>query len=239
MTKWLPYVAVALVSIAGTSVVTTAVVGRAGAGSGEGVRAYLLEHPEVIPEAMERLRAKQMVAQIGDRRRAIETPFAGAWIGATKPDVTLVQFFDYACGFCRASLPDINRLVREDPKIRVVFRELPILSADSEKAARISLAAASQNRFAKFHDAMYAAGRPNVQTIAAAARAAALDPAQMQKVSNSPAAEQEIVRNLEMARALGFTGTPSWVVGDQLLSGAVGYEALKRAVAEARARRKA
>jgi protein-disulfide isomerase len=239
MTKWMPYVAVALVSIVGTSVVTTAVVGRAGAGSGEGVRAYLLAHPEVIPEAMERLRAKQMVAQIGDRRRAIETPFAGAWIGAAKPDVTLVQFFDYACGFCRASLPDINRLVREDPKIRVVFRELPILSADSEKAARISLAAASQNRFARFHDAMYAAGRPNVQTIAAAARAAALDPAAMQKVSSSPEAEQEIVRNLEMARALGFTGTPSWVVGDQLLSGAVGYEALKRAVAEARARRKA
>lgn len=237
MTKWLPYAAVALVSIVGTAVVTTGVVGR-GAG-GEGVRAYLLAHPEVIPEAMERLRAKQMVAQIGDRRRALETPFAGAWIGAAKPDVTLVQFFDYACGYCRASLADVHRLVQEDPKVRVVFRELPILSPDSEKAARISLAAAAQGRFAKFHDAMYAAGRPSVQTIAIAARAAALEPAAMQKVSNSPAAEQEIVRNLEMARALGFTGTPSWVVGDQLLSGAVGYDALKRAVAEARARTKA
>lgn len=236
MTRWLPYAAVAVVSTLATAVGTTAWLESRGAG-GESVRAYLLEHPEVIPEAMEKLRAKQSAAQIADRRRELETPFAGAWIGAEKPDVTLVQFFDYACGFCRASLPDVQRLVKEDPKIRVVFRELPILSADSEQAARVSLAAATQNRYASFHDAMYASGRPSTETIAQAARTAGLDPAQLQQAMRSPEAEQEIVRNLDLARALGFNGTPSWVVGDQTLSGAVGYEALKKAVAEARARK--
>lgn len=238
MTRWLPYAAVAAVSTLVTAVATTAWLDRSD-GGGESVRAYLLEHPEVIPEAMDRLRAKQSAAQIADRRRELETPYAGAWIGAEKPDVTLVQFFDYACGFCRASLPDIHRLVKEDPKVRVVFRELPILSPDSERAARVSLAAATQNRFAPFHDAMYATGRPSTQAIADAARTAGLDPAQLQQAMRSPEVEREIGRNLEMARALGFTGTPSWVVGEQTLSGAVGYEALKKAVAEARARKSA
>lgn len=236
MTRWLPYAAVAVVSTFATAVATTAWLDGRGAG-GESIRAYLLEHPEVIPEAMDKLRAKQAAAQIADRRRELETPFAGAWIGAEKPDVTLVQFFDYACGYCRASLPDVQRLVREDPKIRVVFREMPILSAESEQAARVSLAAATQNRFAPFHDAMYATGRPSTQTIAQAARTAGLDPARLQQAMRDPAAEQEIVRNLDLARALGFTGTPSWVIGDQALSGAVGYEALRKAVAEARARK--
>jgi protein-disulfide isomerase len=81
---------------------------------------------------------------------------------------------------------------------------------------------------------MYAAGRPSPDTIAAAAREAGLDRAKLQAAMNTPRAEQELGQNIELARTLGFTGTPSWVVGDQVLSGAVGYEALKRAVAEAR-----
>lgn len=237
MKSWLPYAAVAVVSTVATAVATTAWLESRGGAGGEAVRAYLLEHPEVIPEAMEKLRAKQAATQIAERRRELETPFAGAWIGAEKPDVTLVQFFDYACGYCRASLPDVQRLVREDPKVRVVFRELPILSRESEQAARVSLAAAAQGRFARFHDAMYATGRPSTETIATAARNAGLDPAQLQQAMRSEDAEREIVRNVEMARALGFSGTPSWVVGDQMLSGAVGYDALKKAVAEARAGR--
>ena len=234
MTRWLPYAAVAAVSTLVTAVATTAWMEREA--GGESVRAYLLENPEVIPEAMEKLRLKQAAAQIAPRRRELETPFAGAWIGAEKPDVTLVQFFDYACGFCRASLPDIQRLVKEDPKVRIVFREMPILSPESEEAARVSLAAADQGRYARFHDALYAAGRPGKASIAAAAKAAGLDPARTETVARSDAAEREIIRNMELARALGFNGTPSWVIGDQALSGAVGYEALKKAVAEARAR---
>lgn len=231
MTRWLPYAGVALLSGVVASLGTAAALQSRG---GDGVRAYLLQNPEVLQEAMDRLRLKQMAAQIEPHRKAIETPYAGAWIGAKDGDVTLVQFFDYACGYCKASLPDVQRLVREDPKVKVVFRELPILSPESEVAARASLAAAEQGRFAAFHDAMYAAGRPSPDTIAAAAREAGLDRAKLQAAMNTPRAEQELGQNIELARTLGFTGTPSWVVGDQVLSGAVGYEALKRAVAEAR-----
>ena len=231
MTKWLPYVGVGLLSAVVASLGTIAALEVRG---GEQVRAYLLDNPEVVQEAMDRLRQKQLAAQIAPYRKQIETPYAGAWIGAKDGDVTLVQFFDYACGYCKASLPDVHRLVREDPKVKVVFRELPILSRESETAARVSLAAAEQGRFAAFHDAMYAAGRPSPETITAAARKAGLDEAGLRAAMTTPRAEQELGRNIELARTLGFTGTPSWVVGDQVLSGAVGYEALKKAVAAAR-----
>jgi protein-disulfide isomerase len=231
MTKWLPYAGVALLSGVIASLGTATALQSRG---GEGVRAYLLENPEVLQEAMERLRLKHVASQIAPHRRQIETPYAGAWIGAKDGDVTLVQFFDYACGYCKASLPDVQRLVRDDPKVKIVFRELPILSRESEIAARASLAAAEQGRFEAFHDAMYAAGRPGPDTIAAAVRKAGLDQSKLQTAMNTPRAEQELGNNVELARTLGFTGTPSWVVGNQVLSGAVGYEALKKAVAEAR-----
>lgn len=234
MTRWLPYAGVALLSAVSAALGTAAVMEQRAGGQ---VRAYLLKNPEVLQEVMERLRTKQMAAQIEPHRQQIETPYAGAWIGAKDGDVTLVQFFDYACGYCRASLPDVQRLVRDDKRVKVVFRELPILSRESEVAARASLGAAEQGRFAAFHDAMYAAGRPSPETIAGAVRQVGLDQAKLQAAMNTPRAEQELGRNIELARTLGFTGTPSWVVGDQVLSGAVGYEALKRAVEQARASR--
>lgn len=233
MKQWIPLTGVALgaaiLAAAGTATLMTAQLR-----GGTQVRAYLLDHPEVLTEAMDRLRLKQAAAQIAPNRAALETPYAGAWIGAEKPDVTLVQFFDYACGYCRASLPDVQRLVKEDPKVRVVFRELPILGPESVTAARVSLAAAEAGRFPAFHDTLYAAGRPSADTIGQAARAAGLDPAAVQVAEKDPRGDQELSKNVEMARALGFTGTPSWVVGNRILSGAVGYDALKEAVQEAR-----
>jgi protein-disulfide isomerase len=130
----------------------------------------------------------------------------------------------------------VQRLVREDPKVRVVFRELPILSRESEVAARASLAAAEQGRYAAFHTAMYAAGRPTGPAVASAAQQAGLDSARLQAALKSPNADRELTRNVELARALGVSGTPAWVVGNEVLSGAVGYEALKSAVAKARER---
>lgn len=232
MSGWLSYAAVALASATAAAVGTTALGG--GAGSGEQVRAYLLENPEVLQEAMERLRAKQTAAQIAPLRRELETPFAKGYIGAAKPEVTLVQFFDYACGYCRASLPDLQRLVREHPNLRIVFRELPILSPQSEIAARASLVAAQQGRYDAFHTAMYAQGRPSSAGAVKAAQIAGLNLAGMEAAMNAPDKRAELTKNIELARALGVTGTPAWVVGDQLLSGAVGYAVLKEAVTKAR-----
>ena len=199
------------------------------------VRDYILAHPEIIPEAMGRLKSREEARQVSDNRTALVTPFAGAWAGSAKPDVTLVEFFDYNCGFCRASLPDIDRLLKEDRNLRIVFRELPILSPQSEVAARVSLSAAKQNRFYDFHRALYAAGRPGDAELARVGKATGLDAAAIARDTKAADVQRELDGNVELARSLGLNGTPSFVVGDRVLSGAVGYDALKKAVAEARA----
>ena len=205
------------------------VAGRAG--DGAMVRAYLLAHPEVIPEAMGRLQDRESGKLVARHRTAIVTPYASAWAGNPDGDVTLVEYFDYNCGFCRASLPAVADLLARDPNLRVVYRELPILAETSRAAARTSLAAAQQGRFAQFHDALYKAGPVSGATIAAAARAAGVNAARL------PAdADAEIGRNLRMAATLGLNGTPSWVVGDRILSGAQPLEALEDAIRAARAR---
>lgn len=195
------------------------------------VRDYILENPEIIPEAMERLQQREAAAAIGPRRAQLETPYAGAWAGAADGDVTLVEFFDYACGYCRASNSVVERLLREDPRLKVVWRELPVLGPASQEAAFVSLAAADQNRFRQFHDALFALGSPSPATIAQAQRAVGVQPAQ-----SSDSHRQELQRNMELANLLRASGTPTFVVGDQVLHGAVGYERLKEAIEAARSR---
>ncbi len=194
------------------------------------VREYILANPEIIPEAVDRLQGKQMAKVIAENRAAIETPFHSAWAGAQNGDVVLVEFFDYACGYCRKSNPDIERLLVEDKKLKVVWRELPVLGPDSQAAAEVSLAAAKQGKFKRFHDQLFAAGRPTAAAVKGAQVAAGVVP--------EPGAAEfraEIEKNYELARAINATGTPTFVVGDQVLQGAVGYEALKEAIARARA----
>ena len=125
------------------------------------------------------------------------------------------------------------RLVKENPELRVVMRDIPFLSDQSEAAARMGLAAAEQGKYAKFHDAMFAIGRPDPTTIEAAAKAAGLDLAKAREAAGSERMGQEIARSVDHARQLGFDGTPSWVAGDELISGAVGYERLSEAIAAA------
>lgn len=199
------------------------------------VRDYILEHPEIIPEAIERLQVKRMSSVVDSHRSELETPFAGGFDGAKDGDVVLVEFFDYACGYCRASLPDIDRLLAEDKNLKVVYRDLPILSEESGKAAKASLYAAKQGQYGEFHRALYAAGQLSQESIDVAARKAGMDPAKMKTAMQAGDISAEIEKNLRLAQALQATGTPTWVVGDQILSGAVGYDALKAAIAKARA----
>ncbi|MFW2831192.1 DsbA family protein [Sphingomonas sp. ID0503] len=194
------------------------------------VRDYILEHPEILPEGIERLQRKQAGKTIADNRKAIETPFAGAWAGAEKGDVVLVEFTDYACGFCRKSVPDIQRLLAEDKKLKVVWRELPIIGPESEPAARVALLAAKKGAYLRSHEAFYAGGQLNEAKVAAVAKTVGVDPA----AGKAADIDAELGQNLQLARTLGVSGTPAFVIGDQMLSGAVGYEALKAAVEAAR-----
>ena len=198
------------------------------------VRDYILANPEILPEAMRRLQAKESGKAVAANRDAIVEPFPGAIAGNPKGDVSVVAYLDYACGFCRASLPAITGLIASDPNVRIVYRELPILSPDSRTAAEWALAAALQNKFKPFHDALYASGRVDSDTIREAATTAGLDIAAAEAAIRSPQVAAEIERNLKTAGTLGFTGTPSWVVGDQVLSGAQTLPALQTAVADAR-----
>jgi protein-disulfide isomerase len=201
------------------------------ASSGYFVRSYLLDHPEVLPEAFDRLKAKEATQVVSANRAALETPFAGAWAGAKDGDVTLVEFFDYACTFCRRSNADVDRLLKEDPKLKVVWREWPVLGPDSEAAARASLAAAQAGKFRPFHDAVYGAGRPTPDVLAKAEAAFGLAPL------DPEAARSELGKNYRLANDLRASGTPTFVVGNRIFQGAVGYDALKAAIAEARAAR--
>ncbi|UZK68063.1 DsbA family protein [Sphingomonas sp. S1-29] len=199
------------------------------------VRDYILANPEIIPQAMERLRDRETGKVVQANRAGIVTPFGSAWKGAKTPDVTVVAYMDYACGYCRASLPTLDRLIAADPKVRVVFRELPILSAESRTAAEWSLAAARQGKFAAYHDALFAAGRLTPQSIDAAIARAGLNRAAGQAFARSKAATDELSKNLSMAGQLGMTGTPAWVIGNRVLAGAIPLEQMQAAVTAARA----
>ncbi len=197
------------------------------------VRQGLLADPKILTDAVDALRDAQYEPVLAANRSAIETPFGSSWRGAAKPDVTLVEFFDYACPYCKASNPTVDRLLQEDKGLRIVYRELPILGPDSVTAARLSLEASELGRFAKFHDTLWAAGRPAPDTIATAAEAAGITP----HPQNDVAIEAELKRNFQLAGQLGATGTPLFVIGDRVMNGAVGYDALKQAIGAARAKK--
>lgn len=194
------------------------------------VRNYILEHPEILPEAMKRLQAKENGQLVARNQPALETPFHGAWAGAEKADVTLVMFTDYSCGFCRASLADVDRLLGEDKKLKIVWREIPILGPGSEAAARAALAAAQQGRYLDFHRRMFTDGPPDDASIARVQQATHVTAS----TDSDGAITREIENNLALARTLNMTGTPTFVIGDNILQGAVGYKALKDAIDGAR-----
>jgi protein-disulfide isomerase len=194
------------------------------------VREALVANPEIVLDAGQALRDKQYAETLGPIRASLERPFFSSWKGAEKPAVTLTYFFDYACGYCRSSNPDIERLLKEQKDLRVVYRELPILGPDSVIAARVSLAASKAGKFAQYHDALYAAGRPGPDTIAVAAKAAGVAP----QPSQDPAQEAELRSNMGLASQLGATGTPLFIVGDRVINAAVGYDGLKEAIEAAR-----
>lgn len=196
-------------------------------------RAYLLDNPDILPEMAERYQAREAEGKLADLADEVATPFPGAVLGNPEGTVTLVEFTDYGCTYCRMSRSDVARLVEANPDLRVVVREWPIFQG-SEAAARMALAAAEQGKFAAFHEAMFELGPPEEASIARAAQAAGLDMAAAKAFAGSEKVSFELAKNMDFARKLGFSGTPSWVIGDQVFEGAIGYDGLKEAVAAAR-----
>ena len=198
------------------------------------VHAYILEHPEILPEAMDKLQAREAADRLKPLRSALETPFPGAILGNPAGKVTLVEFSDFSCTYCRGSVADINALVAANPDLKVVLRELPIIAPASEPAAKMALAAAAQGKYGAYHAAMFAGARPDDASIAAAATKAGLNLDAARVYAARPDVQQEIEHNLAYARQLGVSGTPAFTIGDQVISGAVGKDKLQAAVDAAR-----
>ena len=188
-------------------------------------RAFLLDNPDMLPQmaqAYEEQEAGKRLAKMGGE---VFEEFPGVVLGNPQGKRVLVEFTDYNCPYCEASLKDVNRLIAEDSDLKVVIREWPIFEG-SDVASRMALAAGMQGKYAAFHDAMF-----RMKDVDAAARAAGLDMAKAQADAASEPVSTEIARNLDHARALGFTGTPAWIAGNKPFGGAVGYEKLKEALA--------
>jgi protein-disulfide isomerase len=200
------------------------------------VRAYILENPEIITEAVEILQKREIAQRLSAAGEKMATPFPGAVAGNPDGDVTVVEFTDYSCGFCRASVADVQKLLGSDKGVRLVYRELPILSPASREAALWALAAAKQGKHKAFHDAMFAGARPDPESIRVAATKAGMNIPAAERFAASSEARAEIENNVAIMRQVGFNGTPTFIIGDEILEGALGYDALKAAVEKARRR---
>jgi len=195
----------------------------------ERTKEYLLSNPEILPqmaEAYQRQEAERRLAGIAEQ---VMGNFPGAVLGNPEGSKVLVKFTDYNCGFCRASRPDIDRLIAEDPELKVVIREWPIFRG-SEVASRMGLAAAKQGKFAEFHDAMFELAPATPESVEQAATQAGMDIERARVDMAGEDISTEIAKNNALAAQLGFGGTPSWVTSNSAFEGAVGYAALKDAV---------
>ena len=212
------------------------IFGFAGAGlwslSGLGqerTRAWLVANPDILPAMADALKKRDAQAKLAEVGPAVSQPFPGAVLGNPQGTRTLVKFTDYGCTYCRASEADVQKLIASDPTLRVVIREWPIFDG-SEEAARMALAAARQGKYPAFYKAMFAGGQPSPATVVRASRVAGLDIARARADAASDAVAAELAQNMQLARTLGFTGTPSWVAQGQVVEGAVGYDRLKAAL---------
>ncbi len=212
---------------------------------GKRVRTYLLAHPEVLQEAFERLQAKQDADKAAGARQAIASRGAllehdarDPVLGNTHGAVTVVEFFDYRCPFCKGAEPDIQKLLADNPDLRLVLKEFPILDVEdrthiSEDATRAALAANAQGKYASVHRALLAQKHLDEDGIAAVLKANGVDLAAAKAVESSAATTTQIADVHALARALGADGTPAFVVGGQMIAGAQ-MDALRAAIAEAR-----
>jgi protein-disulfide isomerase len=206
------------------------------------VREYLLKNPEVIMEALQVLQGRQRAAEaenvkrtIVERREEILNDRAAPVGGNPAGDVTLVEFFDYNCPYCRKVAPTVVDLEEADPDLRLVYKEFPILGPGSQFAARAALASRKQGKYVPFHNAlMQASEQVTEETVMEIARTVGLDTEQLKADMQDSAIQEAIARNLQLANALGITGTPSFVIGDRVVPGAADLTTLQGVIADAR-----
>jgi protein-disulfide isomerase len=214
---------------------------------GKIVKEYLIKHPEVLQEAMAELEKRQQLAETEKARSAIKNHTEALFnsprqvtLGNPQGDVTFVEFFDYNCGYCKRALDDMMQLMAKDPKLKVVLKEFPVLGPNSTEAARIAVAVRMQDKSGKkyleFHQKLLTGrGQVDKARALAVAKEIGLDMARLDKDLKSDEIDATLSESMKLAEALGLNGTPSYVINNDVVIGAVGLATLGQKIQAARA----
>jgi len=208
------------------------------------IKNYLLAHPEVLEDANNELSKRKAEAEekkhqatIAENAETIYNSPRGVTLGNKDGDVTFVEFFDYNCGYCKRAMADMLDLLKNDPKLKVVLKEFPVLSEGSVEAAKVAIAVRMQdpNKYLEFHQKLLGGRGPADKARAmAAAKDVGLDMARIEKDLASPEIKATINENVKLAEDMDMNGTPSYVIGKQIVIGAVGLDGLKEKIGIAR-----
>jgi protein-disulfide isomerase len=210
------------------------------------IKEYLLSHPELMQDVMSELEKRQSVAEAEKHRDAVKqhsdaifTSPRQVTLGNLQGDVTVVEFFDYNCGYCKRAMQDVFQLTKDDPKLKVVFKEFPVLGPGSVDAAKVAVAVRMQDKSGKkyldFHQKLLGGrGQADKARALAVAKEVGMD---MKRIDTDMATDEvkvSIEESLKLAETLGLNGTPSYIVGTDVVIGAVGLDALRTKVSTAR-----
>jgi protein-disulfide isomerase len=210
------------------------------------VKEYLLAHPEVMQDVMAEMEKLQQAAETEKHRAAVAENKATLFssphqvvLGNPQGNVTMVEFFDYNCGFCKRAMSDMFDLIKTDSNLKFVLKEFPVLGEGSVEAARVAVAARMQDttgkKYVEFHQKLLGArGAADKMRALAVAKEVGFDMARIEKDMNSDEVKKTIDENLKLAEALGVNGTPSYVVGEEVVIGAVGIDTLREKIAAER-----
>ena len=210
------------------------------------VHDYLIAHPEVLQEAMAELDKRQTAAEsekhqaaVKDNAKELFSSPRQVTLGNPNDNVTFVEFFDYNCGYCKRAMSDMLTLLKDDPKLKVVLKEFPVLGPGSVEAAQVAVAVRMQDptgkKYLKFHEELLGGrGQADRAHALAVAKDVGMDMGRLEKDMNSPEVKATLTENFKLAETLGMNGTPSYVVGDNVVVGAVGLDALREKVNTAR-----
>jgi len=210
------------------------------------VKNYLLSHPEILEDVSAELSKRQAAAEalkheaaVDKNAQAIFSSPRGVTLGNKDGDVTFVEFFDYNCGYCKHAMNDMLDLLKTDPKLKVVLKEFPVLGPGSVEAAQVAVAARMQDpggkKYLDFHQKLLGGrGQADKARALAVAKETGFDMAQIDKDMKSPEVRATLEENFKLAEAMGMNGTPSYVIGKQVVVGAVGLEGLKEKISTAR-----
>lgn len=201
----------------------------------------ILENPEIVMQAIDLLRAQEEEGKYAaqeqafkDNKELLTTDANAPVLGNPDGDITIVEFFDYNCGYCKRAMTAMQGVLAKDKNIRVVYREFPILSEGSIFASRAALASRAQGKYEEFHWALMSAQRADEASVMKIAESIGLDVAKLRVDMEAPEVNEHIQTSRDLANALQFTGTPSFTIGDEIVGGYIPEDAMLEVIAEQR-----